>query len=170
MELATLRDDVVFKVGRNVLLFQELERTLKWITPRLNISGNTPTEMSLSFQKRKDSASKRTLGMNAGELLNSGESVTPSHRLSFATSMALAPATRAEIEKLIEDRNQLIHHFFDGVDPESCESWQTAAKRLDSQRDRLVEVTRLMRDMAEGMSEGHKFLIQETVDDLENKT
>ncbi|GEM_PF-2431487 len=46
-------DEILRKIGRNVLLLQQLEQILKWTVPRLTVSGNTSVDIKRNFEKRE---------------------------------------------------------------------------------------------------------------------
>ncbi|EAQ96932.1 hypothetical protein [Congregibacter litoralis] len=166
MDLDACRDEVVFKLGRNVLLFQQLERTLKWIVPRLEVSGANAAELKDNFAKRQSSASKQTMGMNTGELFTDAEKDVSSQTWALVSSFAFEPETREEIEALVCERNELVHHFMDKVEVESPESWRKASIALDHQKERIAAIDALLRDLAAVLKSGIDTAVQEIHADL----
>ena len=65
---------------------------------------------------------------------------------------------RAQLKKLVDDRNQLIHHMFGGFDPRSAESCAALETKLDAQRTGIEEVFRWVEDTIE--------LIREHADEM----
>ena len=144
------RDEVLRKLGRNLLLFQEAENRLKWLAARRQVSG-----MSGDFQTTVDktlrAVNKETLG---GALRRVTEDSSLSERdlekieaaivndggahleLSFDF---LGPegepdaSWRERLEALVEARNSLVHHFLERFDLETPEGCRTASRHLDEQ-------------------------------------
>ena len=60
---------------------------------------------------------------------------------------------RSQLQKLVEDRNQLIHHMFGGFDPRSSESCLNLEAKLDAQRLHINEVFAWVEEIAAGLLE-----------------
>lgn len=144
------RDEVLRKLGRNLLLFQQAENRLKWLAARRQVAG-----MSGDFQNTVDktlrAVSKETLG---GALRRVTEDSSLSERdleniegaivkdggahleLSFDF---LGPEGEPDVswqerlEALVEARNGLVHHFLDQFDLETPEGCRAAGRHLDQQ-------------------------------------
>jgi hypothetical protein len=56
------RDEILRKIGRNVLLFQQAERRLKWLAARKRIAGLSD-EIEDAAAKMKEQVARETLGM-----------------------------------------------------------------------------------------------------------
>jgi hypothetical protein len=146
LDIRQARDEVTFKVGRNVLLLQHLERLLKLITPTLSLSGRSVDELEKCFADAKSRASKSTLGMTAGQLLKGDYAVSPpDDNISVTYGMELEPETRELIETVIRERNHLIHHFLDDADFDSVDYWKAAADDLDHQRQQIHQFISMLK-------------------------
>lgn len=164
LDLHDIRKEVVYKVGRNVLLFQQMERVLKYLVTHSAFSA-TASEMASKFDRHKQSVSKRTLGMVVGDFLAGSkpepapEVLTEPH-LSISFDFELEESVRVQIEALVDERNYLVHHFLEGIDAESKESWVKASGRLDIQEDELDKATDHLRKLAQALSDGRKELAE----------
>lgn len=66
MKLETAKNEMMQKIGRNLLNFQQLEKTLKLLVIHGEISGN-PSNWKKIQLKRSQGVGKKTLGMVAGQ-------------------------------------------------------------------------------------------------------
>ena len=162
MDLKSVKKEVVYKVGRNVLLFQQMEGVLKYLVSQSTLSG-TRGDMLSKHEKRKQSVSKRTMGTVVRNFLD-GVEPTPEPEevteafISFKFETDVSEGMRTEIEQLVAERNTLIHHFFEDIEEESIESWQEASVQLDSQKNRLTRTLDNLRNIAQAISDGRKAL------------
>ncbi|MBZ4039651.1 hypothetical protein [Novilysobacter selenitireducens] len=111
---------------------QLLEQGLKHLLPLVDLEG-APDALS-NLKQRADKVSLKTLGALGGRFL---ENVTTS------------PDLDAELDQLIKERNQLVHHFHScGLyDLSSIEGCEAAARRLEAQHHkvrRLMQVVDLL--------------------------
>jgi len=164
LELKVAKDEVIYRVGRNVLLFQQMEHILKYLVANGSISGYS-SELLSRHEKHKDSVSKRTLGMVVGDFLDNAEpAATPDElrepHFAFTYSPEITIETRAEVESLVLERNKLIHHFLVGVDAESVDSYREAARLLEHQKHRLTNVISDLLGYANGLRDMRKELAE----------
>ena len=160
MELQEHRKEVIYKVGRNLLRFQQMEKLLKYLVSHGTMSGHQ-SELLSKFDRRKQSVSKSTLGMNVGEFLSDAESTPPPENLTeahfeFNFDFEIEEEMKSKIEYLVEERNYLVHHFLEDIDTETLASWEAASDRLDQQEEKLQEATDYLRRLAEALSEGRR--------------
>jgi hypothetical protein len=151
MTLETPLDEVLKKIGRNVMLFQQLERLLKYLVATGSISGYASEFMS-QVEKRAATISKQTMGQLIGQYI---EISNPETREVFEepkdlrqeqfiwVKFGFGDSTYYDIKKkalakLVDDRNELIHHLLSQFDPNSIESCLQIEKKLDVQRDEIV--------------------------------
>jgi len=164
LDLKLVKKDVVYKVGRNVLLFQQMEGVLKYLVSQSTLSG-TRSDLLSKHEKHKQSVSKRTMGTVVRNFLDGVEPAPEPEKLteafiSFKFETDMSENMRTEIEALVAERNTLIHHFFDDIEAESMESWQHASARLDLQEERLARTTGNLRNIAQALSDGRKALAE----------
>jgi len=151
MTLETHLDEVLKKIGRNVMLFQHLEHLLKYLVANRSISGYV-SELMLQEEKRRATISKQTMGQLIGQYIEISNPETrevleePKNlkqeqfiwvKYGFGDSTYYDTKKEA-LAKLVDDRNELIHHLLPQFDPNSIESCTQIGKKLDIQRDNIV--------------------------------
>ena len=116
-------------VGRNVISLQLLEQGLKHLLPLVDLEG-APHALS-NLRARADKISLKTLGALGGRFLE-----------NTATSSDLD----AELDQLIKERNQLVHHFHScGLyDLSSIEGCDAAVGRLGAQHQKVRRLARVV--------------------------
>ena len=168
--LQAANNEVMRKIGRNMLLFQQVERLLKHLLARGSFSGNTDTLMA-NRENRIASINRKTMGQLTGEFFDntySGEneklSVEPVDRAHVSFSFRVeCEADHYESQKiifneLVTERNDLIHHLLPRYNPESLESCQELDRYLEQQRDKLLPTLSNLKAMARSLKEGTKEL------------
>lgn len=153
--LSDVRNDVLRKIGRNVVLFQELEAILKFLAVAQR-SSTPVTQLREDRARRAATVGKRTLGQVHQLLQESMYSPAPAE--SSAPESIVEPwftfafrieadadadadaleGSRKSLSVLIEERNELVHHLlirWNLNDPESC---STLSAVLDEQRAKIV--------------------------------
>ena len=154
-------DEVLRRVGRNLLLFQQIELLLKQLTSNARIEG-TATSAQVNHELRRARVFKQTLGQIAGQfaddVLADADDCNPSEnlsevristRLTVEIDTAFAELHVAEMEAIVSARNDLVHHFLLQWSPSSEESTRSALEYLHEQwvkarpmRDRLVALVK----------------------------
>lgn len=171
MELTEIKNEVMRKIGRNVLLYQQVEHILKYLVSNGRISGNVDTLKS-SHEKRKSSVAKRTMGTVAGdffaEILGEDDSLetnpeNPSKaHLSFnfriETEEKHFELRRDKIAALVADRNELIHHLMPKLNTDSVETWIETDRYLDLQRENILPELEYLQAVAKQFSDLKKGL------------
>jgi len=69
VELEKARNEVLRKIGRNMLLFQQMEHMLKYLVAHGQVSGNIG-ELRSNQEQRAERVRKQTMGMLAGQYLD----------------------------------------------------------------------------------------------------
>ena len=166
-----VRDEALRKIGRNVVLFQELENILKFLA-----SAQHPS-MPLSEAKRTRevrgvSIHVKTLGQVAGQVVeelfaaSDTESSAPAEItepwLAFSFRIAGGPAeieeNRRTLKALIEERNDLVHHVLSRWNLHDVESCRDLAAELDKQRLRIISEIERYRAYADALREAAREL------------
>jgi len=166
-----VRDEALRKIGRNVVLFQELENILKFLA-----SAQHPS-MPLSEAKRTRevrgvSIHVKTLGQVAGQVVeelfaaSDTESSAPAEItepwLAFSFRIAGGPAeieeNRRTLKALIEERNDLVHHVLSRWNLHDVESCRALAAELDKQRLRIISEIERYRAYADALREAAREL------------
>ena len=83
-------DEILRKIGRNIILFQQLEQLLKYLCVNGNISGSASQLQDLTEQ-RITSIHKQTMGQLVGQYIN-----------NVNTELEELPAAPEEIEEARE--------------------------------------------------------------------
>ena len=151
------KDEVLKKLGRNLLGFQEAEHQLKWLAARKQISGMSDELKSIA-EKTHQQVAKDTLG---GALRRTTEDAHLSERDREKIEAAVAEhggvhlelsfdffgpdgerdtSWHKPLEALLEARNGLVHHFLEQFDLATPEGCRAAADHLDGQREEYSPV------------------------------
>lgn len=150
--LDKVKNEVIRKIGRNVVLYQDIERMLKLLTIVGNHSGYL-SELPTLLQKKAARIKKQTMGEVAGQFLGNtysgikenketAEEGLKEIRLSFQFNMEcdkdLFEAKKQTLSSIVADRNELIHHFLSKFNLQTIESCLEAEEYLDQQRDKIL--------------------------------
>jgi len=150
-DLKSQQSEALRKVGRNVLYFQRMEAMLKFLVSRSELEGDSPEELKEHHGQRVEAISRNTMGTLVNSLFSSvftssdaAEDVTrklSEKRFSISISLKSTPESieqqRAALERIVEERNQLIHQMLSIFDHTSIESCQQLGSVLDAQLDQL---------------------------------
>ena len=165
-DLRSVRDEALRKIGRNVILFQELENILKFLASAQHPS--TPlSEAKRAREVRAASIHVKTLGQVAGQLVeelfaeSDGQSSAPAEItepwLAFSFRIAGGPAeveeSRRTLKGLIEERNDLVHHVLSRWDMHDVGSCRALSAELDQQRRRIIAEIERYRAFADTLKE-----------------
>ena len=162
-------DDVLRKVGRNVVLFQQLEHLLKFVVANGNLSGFASELMNLKKQK-VEKVSKQTMGALVGQYVENSNPVsdTPSNEpevldepyLSFSFNIECDSdyyeSKKEALAQLVSERNDLIHHLLPRFDMKSVESCETLGKELDVQSESIRLEIKNLQATAKALNDGRK--------------
>ncbi|MBL8522387.1 MAG: OST-HTH/LOTUS domain-containing protein [Betaproteobacteria bacterium] len=143
IDLIQIKDDVFREIGKNILLLQQVERLLKLLVGHGRIEGAT-TSLEATRTARIARTEMQTLGMLVGEFAadvlgpevesdpcagNANEA-----RLSFSFRIegdsAFHDEQKIALSKMVEQRNELVHHFVAKWDWKSATSMQDAYQHL----------------------------------------
>jgi hypothetical protein len=145
------KQNLYAKIGRNVLLFQQLEVLLKHIISRSEISG-TSSELKDKIKKREKETFRKTLGQLAGDYV--GDILEPvvdepdfskepedlteswvSFKHSFGNDEKFQAEMREHMVDLVTQRNDLIHKFLPRLDLDSENKCTALCVELDQQAE-----------------------------------
>jgi len=162
-ELKSIKDDVFREIGKNVLAFQIVEHLLKALVSIGQIEG-VASELAAVRDLRMAQTAKLTMGglasRFADEILSAPiddpnevharNEVRISFSFAFESDDAFCEQQKLALKMLVEQRNELIHHFVPKWDWKSVESMRAALLRLEflrkqteAQRDFLNDVLRI---------------------------
>jgi len=166
-----LVDEVLRRIGRNLLLFQQIEGLLKRLLGSTRFAGYA-SELRSKQQKRQDAVSSMSLGQlqkeyvdqilgkDPTELPGPKESTEIYFRHSFSIEMDPVEVEReaAVLAAITEERNHLAHTFLTRWNLSSACSTDGALVYLDEQRSRALPVRdnlqKLLGDLADASREG----------------
>ncbi len=172
------KDAVLRKIGRNLLLYQQIEGHLKFVLANARASG-TLNELALSKEERARKITKKMLGhlveQFVEDILSDGaEHPTeptqldkPWMAISFRCEMdqPARESLRGSWALLVEQRNNLVHHFVDRMRPDTLEVFSNADAYLEEQYQKALptfhQFAAFSRSLQEGMSRFAEFLQSE---------
>lgn len=170
-------DEVLKKIGRNMMLFQELEYLLKHIILNGNISVNAGDFDSRT--KQIATVSKQTMGQLVGQYIQDsyedsgseddeidGKNETLiSFKFRIQRDSAYYETKKEALASLVSERNELVHHLLPQFKPGCLISRQEIAEKLDLQSDKVRLELRELRDIAKHLDEAKKQLVDFLVSD-----
>jgi len=165
----SIKDEVLRKVGRNLLLNQELEQLLKFILGLARIEG-TPADAATRLEARQTTLVTTSMGglqrrfrtevlatVGQEKPVSQGPDNLTQPWLCTTLQFELAPtdkaALEAELDALTIDRNELAHHFLPRWQPNSRELMVATSAHLDAQRERILAIRRRLKGMHESITE-----------------
>jgi len=139
------RDDVLRKIGRNVVNFQKMEAMLKALNAQQSITGSLG-ELQVLLASARKAVAKKTMGPLAEAFVNSVFSAAPKVRepvdsrevaVSFSfrieADQLIAEERKKALRAVVAERNKLVHRWLAGFDPHSKESCVQLSAKLDAQ-------------------------------------
>ncbi len=166
LESTAIRDEVLRKIGRNVILFQQLENILKFLASAQHPSTSMGKAMATRAE-RTESIRTKSLGQVAGQVVeelfaaSDAEASAPADIrepwLSFSFRIAVdqdaSEDTRGTLKALIEERNELVHHLLSRWNLGDAESCNALSNELDQQRLRILREIERFRAYANTVGE-----------------
>jgi hypothetical protein len=145
-----LKNDLFQKIGRNVLLFQQLEQLLKYIVANSSFKGLV-SEISTIKKLNDEKIHKQTMGNLIGQYIENftpetdTQSTEPEELdepyISFSFGIECDgdyyQTKKEDLARLVSERNDLIHHFLPRFDPNSVDSCDALCKELDIQSESI---------------------------------
>ena len=161
-------DEVLRRIGRNLLLFQHIEHLLKHLMSNSRIEGTLSSAQAM-HEERRAKIHKQTLGQLAGQfvddvLADAGEREGPegineawfSFGFTIQADSAFVEQHTAEMKAVVDARNDLIHHFLPRWSPALEESTRAALTYLDEQRAQALPMRDRLQDFARSLEEAAK--------------
>lgn len=146
-----LSDEVLRKIGSNLLLFQQLEELLKLLLGTSPVQGMRGDLMARQAQ-RMEVAHKKMAGLFAKQYINeiltkdgasSQEMESPflpwiSLCFKITGDSEFCESQRRILKLVVDERNELVHHFLPRWRPESLDQLADTCAYLDMQRERIT--------------------------------
>ena len=163
-------DEVLRRIGRNVVIFQQVEHLLKFLNAHSEAFGPA-SQLSVRVEERVAAVHKNTMGELAGKLVSGVLQPQPEHespqemdevwfgfRFSIGADAAFVDRHDQEMRALVDARNDLIHHFLP--------RWQSAVNGdsdgalayLDAQRADALRMMERLQGWAHSLEAGRKQL------------
>lgn len=154
-DLSRQRDTVFQEIGRNVVMFQDIERILKNLLNRGRITA-TVSQLKAWNGKAPAPYAKRMLGELIEPVINrhlspgdEGGPTLPEGNetaMGFEFRVELSEEERADfrvrLEEMVNQRNELIHHLLDWLRLDTVENCRSAVQRLQRQRGEIEPLHR----------------------------
>lgn len=165
----TMRNEVMRKMGRNLLLFQQLERMLKFLIANNSLAGYAH-EMEAKQKSLQEKVEKQTMGNLVGAfvedaLTDKGQSreapeelAAPwfSFRFGLNVGTAYYEERKSALAGVVAERNELVHHFLPRWDWMSVESMRAADKYLDRQREKVLPEVEHLKGLVRALEDGRR--------------
>ena len=158
-------DEVLRRIGRNLLLFQHIEHLLKQLMTGARLEGTVNSQQA-NLESRRARIHKQTLGQLAGQfvddvLADAGELDAPenidevwfSFGFTIQTDSGFVEQHTAEMKAIVDARNDLIHHFLPRWSPASEDSTRAALAYLDEQRASAMPMRDRLKSFAKSLQE-----------------
>jgi len=169
MSLDDLIREIQRKIGRNILLFQQLEYALKYVVANGRFSGYS-SDLKNIIESKRESVNKQTMGQLVGqfveshnpardESLNEPEELKEAHFLfdfRVKTDEKSYEDQKETLSRLVLERNKLVHHLLPEFDPNSFESCEQVERKLDDQADRVRVEVKNIQSLAQSLSDMRK--------------
>jgi hypothetical protein len=160
------RNEALRKIGRNIVNLQRMERYLKLLVVRINLSGYLP-ELEKAYQKRLKDVERLPMGVLVEKLTDSlysaadpsadspddlkGVWVSSTFRIEGGAEQK--KAAKKALTLVVKERNKLVHKMLGEFDSASVESCRELIDLLDQQHERIIPhfdgILRLLRFLDE---------------------
>jgi hypothetical protein len=167
-------DEVLRRVGRNLVIFQQVELVLKFLTTHARFHAPA-SQFAERFGKHAESIRKKSMGDLASKLVDTvlqadvGD-VTPEDadeawfgfRFTIETDAETIARHERELKELIDRRNELVHHFLPRWQDVVAGGADAALAWLDAQRESAVALLDRLQGWArtvETARKGHAALL-----------
>ena len=173
--LLSIRNEVFRKAGRNLYLFQQVEKLLKHLNTISNLGGSV-SEIQQITQKKMDeyhlsnmgplvrnlieniytTAEKLKAEQASNESLGDIKEVHVRTRFNIETTSEYIETRKRVLKELVDERNDLVHHIFSDVKHDSIDRYVEIDILLEEQRERIVAEHEYLRVMVYGFAESSK--------------
>lgn len=157
------KDEVLRRVGRNLVIFQQAEGLLKFLLSTYNIAG-TPETFVAKHQEQVARINRTMLGnlveaykqevlqdAGAAEADEPMDEDGTLFRFRFTVRLdsAYLESLRADLKAMTDERNELVHNFLPRWQPDDDAVMQASLSYLDEQRERVLPILEHLRTTAE---------------------
>lgn len=169
LDLEKVRNEVLRKIGRNVVLYQQIEKMLKFLITVGKHSGYA-SEIQTKLEQKAATIHHQTMGQVAGQFLDNVYSdneeseeapeelkeVHLSFRFNLECDAVYYETKKQALASIVADRNELIHHLLPKFNPQSIESCLETDQYLDQQREKILPQHEELRNLVNAVQEGIK--------------
>lgn len=176
----TAVDEVLRKIGRNILTFQRMEAMLKHLISRSRLEG-TAESLRADHENAIDAVSRQTMGTLVKGFVSTVYG-TPEEKPSsdeeidevwFSLSFKIEASPeeveqrRATLNSIVEERNNLVHQMLGQFDQTSLESCQAFGAQLDAQAEKVRPEFEALRSLVVALKDGREAVVSRLVEQLE---
>ena len=173
--LLSIRNEVFRKAGRNLYLFQQVEKLLKHLNTISYLAGPVSEIQQITQKKMEEShlsnmgplvrnlieniyttAEKLKAEQASNESLGDIKEVHVRTRFNIETTSEYIETKRKILKDLVDERNHLVHTIFSDVNHESIDRYIEIDALLDEQRERIVAEHEYLRVLVNGFAESSK--------------
>jgi hypothetical protein len=171
-DLKPKADEVLRRVGRNLIVFQQIEHFLKVLLANHKNAG-TPESYAMNLKAQTECINKKMLGhlvekfgsdvlQDAGAVVSDEDRPADWFSFSFRVSgdTEFVESMRRDLELMTDERNNLVHHFLPRWRPESAETMDETLAYLDAQREKVLPMHEHLRSVVQRMRDGAKILAE----------
>jgi hypothetical protein len=173
MDIENSVNEVLRKIGRNMMLFQQLEGLLKLIIINGSMSCYA-SEICSNIEQRASNIKKQTMGQLVGQYIettnpdshdasNEPEELQEaflSFKFQIECDSVYYNSKKEALAKLVSERNDLVHHLLPKFNSNSIESCITMGSQLDKQADYVRHEISDLKVKANALQEGRKKLAE----------
>ena len=163
-------DEVLRRIGRNVVIFQQVEHLLKFLNAHSAVIGPA-SQLSARVEMQVAAVHKSTMGELAGKLASSVLQPQPEHnspedidevwfgfRFSVGADAEFVDRHDQEMRALVDARNDLVHHFLPRWQSAVDGDTESPLVYLDAQRGDAVRMLERLQGWAHSLEFGRKQL------------
>lgn len=169
LDIEKLRNEVLRKIGRNLLNYQQIERLLKFIVSRGSFAVfRKDTQEKL--EQRAEVIQRQTMGMLINPFVKKTyfgteeDAISPDNpEVSFITftfkvecNNDIYEFEKMELETIVADRNELVHHLLPQLDLNTIEGCMKADSELQMKNEILLPKIESLKSLALSLQEGMK--------------
>ncbi|MEC4718163.1 hypothetical protein RY831_03320 [Noviherbaspirillum sp. CPCC 100848] len=171
-DLKPLHDEVLRRIGRNLLLFQQIEALFKHVLATHKAEGE-PENFQERLQKETTAINRSMMGSLVEKygkefLQDAGTDLTDEDRpvawLSFKFHLVaetdVIVKLQRDMELMKDARNELVHGFLPRWQPDSKERLEDALSYLDQQRENAIPMLEHLRESARHLDEGRRLMLE----------
>lgn len=172
----TLKDEVLLKIGSNLLLFQQIEGLLKLLLGNSQVQGTT-SDMIANQEQRIEEMQGQMMGLlvkkyveeilsEPDEFLQEPKDLSlPWISFSFRTTgdNEFYETQRKTLKLVVDERNKLVHHFLPRWHPDSPDHMTDAIGYLDKQREKVLPVWEHLVSVVNTLKKAASFMASDEV-------